>query len=133
MSFRHGFGRFGYWGDEDPGSTSTVITKPTPGEVIQTAIPAVSTLITSLQDPRRQAGVLRAKLQAAIARGDGRQAAILRAKYEATIHQIALTREGEGATRQWRGLGQAAILTGIGVGFALIVLLLALARKKGGA
>ena len=117
----------GYWrqrpyGADDPAP------KPTPGEVIQTLIPAAGALISQLQDPRRQAGVLRAKLHDAIARGDARQAAIFRAKYEAALHAISRQEEGETSTREWRGLGQAAILTGIGVGVALIVLLLAKAR-----
>ena len=47
----------------------------------------------------------------------------MRAKLAAARQNLALTREGEDATRQWRSLGQTALGVGIVAGIAIVTLL----------
>ena len=47
----------------------------------------------------------------------------MKAKLSAAEEEIKIKREGQKATRQWRSLGQAGVVTGILVGVSLIVLI----------
>jgi hypothetical protein len=53
----------------------------------------------------------------------------LRAKLKAAKRKVALQKEGEGATRQWRGLGQSAIIAGVALLLGLTTLAVVRTRQ----
>lgn len=75
-------------------------------------------------DPVRQAGVLRAKLADAIARGRPlREIQILQAKLAAADRKAMLSEETAGTQRAYNQLGQIGAVVGIGVGVAGLIYL----------
>ena len=115
-------------GDPDPAEDGAAV----PLDLLQEVVPAVSATIQSTQDPYRQAEILRARLARLEQRGAARwRIDRTRALLKAAERKIGLQAESQQSTREWRVLGKAGIGTGIAVGGALIVLLLALAGRAG--
>jgi len=68
------------------------------------------------KDPVRQAGVLKAQLESAIARGrPAREIAELRAKWEAAERAASLADETVNTQRAWNQIGQVAVVSGVGL------------------
>lgn len=103
------------------------------GEIITpTVVDTVADLIAGLQDPVKRAGVLQAKLDRAKEHGASKaRIAVLQAKLDAAKRRAGLEVEGEQAVRSWRGLGQTAIVVGLGVGVAIIYAILRWAQAQG--
>lgn len=53
----------------------------------------------------------------------------LRAKLKAAKRKVVLQKEGEGATRDWRGLGQSAIIAGVALLLGLTTLAVVRTRQ----
>lgn len=118
------WGCCGRWGDPEPKTPIPV------SDIIATALPAIQTISEELSDPFRRAEVLEAKLANARARGAASaRIRVLEAKLGAARRTTGLRMESEQSTRDWRMLGKTGVTVGIGVGVALIVLLLSRVRR----
>lgn len=96
---------------------------------LQSYAPTIQAITDVTTDPVRQAAILRVKLQDAIARGaPAKQIQTLQAQLEAANRRVALKHEAEGSVRQYRMLGQLAIVAGIGLLAATTYLVLRRAR-----
>ena len=101
---------------------------------LETGLDLLAQYRMETKDPRKQVALLQAKLQnyeylksrnPSVAALYDMQIRKLQAKLEAAEQQLQIRTEGEAATRQWRGLGQAATGIGIIVGIGLISLTVA--------
>lgn len=82
-------------------------------QILQTTAGIVSAVA---RDPVRQAGVLRAQLENAVARGrPAHEIATLRARWEAAERQAQLAEETVATQRAWNQIGQVAVVSGVGV------------------
>ena len=128
----HGLGQV----EGGQGAAST----PQPGDgesyemYLRTGLDLLAQYRMETKDPRKQVALLQAKLQnyEYLKSRNPKFAGLyelqinkLRAKLEAAEQQLQIRSEGEAATRQWRGLGQAATGIGIIVGIGLISLTVA--------
>ena len=114
------FGAFGELDEE---------AKTNPLDLIAKWSPTVQALTDSVTDPVRQASVLRAKLAEALARGSSsRQISVLQAQLQAAERRVQLKQEAEGSVRQFRLLGQLALVTVVGLGGSLIYFVLKRAK-----
>lgn len=130
------------WGASENVATAATNRAPEPFETqfqayLPTAVQTVAALTDGL-DPRTQVNVLEAKIRnyeqmkrtppynvvPGVLWYDN-EIAKMKAKLVAARQKLALTREGEQATREWRGLGQTALGVGVVAGVALIMLTLA--------
>jgi len=118
---------YGAWGVD----TDTDADEAPVSDVSLTALTtALAPLASGLTDPHQRVAVLEVKLAQARARGASLTTIrTLEAKLAAARRRTEVAVEGEQATRQWRGLGQAAIIEGIGVGVAMMIFLLKKARR----
>ena len=100
--------------------------------VISPFVPGVAAALNQSTDPYRQAGILRAQLQDALARGkSAKTIGELQARLSAAERQIALRSESERSSRDWSNLGKIGLTVGIGIGvLALVGGALKLARSK---
>jgi hypothetical protein len=112
---------YGAWGQEVVEERKS----GNPLDLLQSYAPTVQALTDAATDPVRQAAVLRAKLQDAVARGaSARQVQLLQAQLAAAERRVALKQEAEGSVRQYRMLGQLGIVAGIGLLMATTYLVL---------
>lgn len=116
------WGRFGVYGSDEEAAPAE---GGGPLALLQSYAPTVQALTDAATDPVRQAAVLRAKLQDAVARGaSARQVQLLQAQLAAAERRVALKQEAEGSVRQYRMLGQLGIVAGIGLLMATTYLVL---------
>jgi hypothetical protein len=107
----------GAWGSF--GQMNAEEEKADPLALLQQYAPVIQTVTDVTTDPVRQAAVLRAQLQDALARGaSARQVSLIQARLAAAERRVALKQEAEGSVRQYRMLGQLGIVTAIGLGAA---------------
>ncbi len=94
-------------------------------ELVTGLAPAISAITGELTDPFRKVAILEAKLADARRRGASlRKIGKLEAKLAAAKRATGMEEESERATREWRAIGQSGGIIGIGVGLALIYVLL---------
>lgn len=131
------------WGDAPLNTPSSAnAAAPSPGDVLsqfQTYLPTLTQAagqIIESTDPRVQVKLYEQKIANyekmkrtppySIVPGTlwyDNEIAKMRAKLAAARQNLALTREGEDATRQWRSLGQTALGVGIVAGIAIVTLI----------
>lgn len=116
---------------------STIITGPYHGygdvvtDLLKEYAPVIRGVTDQLIDPRRQVGVLSAKLQTAIAQGRPQSVILeLQAKLSAAQHAVREEEEFDRSRRAISNLAKIGIVTGIGVGLSLILLLLRRAYRS---
>jgi hypothetical protein len=111
----------------DPLEETVTNLSPAFTETVSALLPAVSSIISETQDPYRKVELLKVKLsgQAPGSTSYKKTAAKLRAA-EA---RLGLKDEAIESTREWRSLGKAGVVTGIGIGAAIIFLILTKALK----
>ena len=99
--------------------------------LLESYAPTVQALTRTLMDPVRQAAVLEVELKQLIARdASPNRISETRAKLDAARRQAALQIESESSTREWRTLGKIGIVTGVGIGAAVILWILSKTLKK---
>jgi len=95
------------------------------GAMVQELIPVAASFLKEMQDPYRRVELAKARLANARARGAGpSRIRVLEARYQAALTQVGLEGEEQTSVRRFRGLGQAALVSGIVVAAALTILLL---------
>lgn len=87
--------------------------------------PAITTVVDSVTDPYKRVKILKAKIKDAKRKGaSASKIQRLQAKLEAAQHRLDIKNESLDSTRDWRMLGKAGIVTGIGIGAAIIFFIL---------
>jgi len=126
-----GPGTWGAWGEEETaaqtaasGGSSQLAT------TIQELLPLVPQIIEATTDPYQRYEVLMARAKQLRAMGLEGRAQILEARARGAARKIGLRTEAEESTREWRSLGKTGVSIGIGVGGALMVLLLVMAFRR---
>ncbi len=95
------------------------------GALVQELVPVAASFLKEMQDPYRRVEVAKARLDNARARGaTSARIRMLEARYRAALTQVGLEGEEQTSVRRFRGLGQAALVSGIVVAAALTILLL---------
>ncbi len=129
---------FNYYGVFDP--TEIAIAKSSADSGTQTSkdlsatiaalSPAISTLVDSATDPNKRVAVLEAKIINARKKGSSAsKIRILQAKLDAARIRAGVKNESLESTRDWRSLGKLGVITGIGIGAAIIFFILKSAFK----
>ena len=110
-------------------------------EVAAQVLPIAKALLDS--DAAESVETLRAKIAHHLKMRDGfsrgslvwkyydNRVGVLQAKYRAAIKKSAQERELLASRKEWAGLGKAGLVVGIGVGGAIIALLLSMAARRG--
>lgn len=128
------YGRQAGWGQGTQVVEQAVMQQQATGtnymELLQGAAPIVSSIAEAVSDPYKRVGILEAQLNSAKSRGASLQEiGRIEAKLMAAQRRLQIKIEGESATRQWRTLGQLGVVTGIGVGAAVILYVLSRAVR----
>lgn len=90
-------------------------------ETLKALSPAITTVVESVSDPYKRVQILEAKIKKAKRSGaSASKLERLYAKLDAAKHRLSIKDEALDSTRDWRMLGKAGIVTGIGVGAAII-------------
>lgn len=120
-------GAWGRWGDGDvtPAASSTDYLT----QLATIAAPIIGAV--SGGDPITKAAVATADYKAGLVRGASvGTLAVLKAKMDAANYNAQQAMISQDSTREWATLGKTGVITGIGVGVAVIVLLVVSAFKK---
>lgn len=97
---------------------------------LQTLAPIAASVISDLQDPYRQAELLKVKIARAKASGwSAYRVAALEAKLKAAEAQIAEDKADTASTQEWSTLGKLGVGVGILFGVALIGLVISASAR----
>lgn len=92
--------------------------------------PAITTVVDALNDPIKRVAVLKAKIADAKRKGKSRATIEkLQAKLYAAQERMGVKQESLDSTRDWRNLGKVGLITGIGIGAAVIFFILSKSFK----
>jgi hypothetical protein len=120
---------FGSWGALDPAQILEAKSSADEGtessqelsRTLTALSPAITTVVEALTDPYKRVKILEAKIKKAKRSGaSASKIQRLQAKLEAAKHRLSIKDEALESTRDWRMLGKAGIVTGIGIGAAII-------------